>query len=174
MNAAQARDYHATALTTLAHRLRALRITAGLTQAQAAKAATVHGTTWRNWEQGRRTPQFTRAPEMAQALGVPLAALFAPDGFKAVADVVLSPDSVSRIRAGGAPVARELALSLAAQLEPLILQAATRQEPDVSPGARAKRRRSRLEVLAGVAAANLAIAQAKERRSATARIDTDT
>lgn len=159
------------ALQTLGHRIRTLRTTNGITQAQAATTAHVRTATWRLWEQGARTPRFTRGSAIAQSLGVPLAALFAPDGFRAVADVVLSPDSVSRVRAGGQPVARELAQSLAAQLEPLILQVATQPDVDVKPGARAKRRRTRLEVLAGVAAANLAAEQAKQRRAVAASPD---
>ena len=91
---------------------------------------------------------------IAQALGVPVAALFLEEGWQAVTDVNLTPDAVARVRRDGAAEARRLADLVAAQLPALILAACRRPSKAPPRGTRAKPRRSRAEVLAGIAEAN--------------------
>lgn len=82
-----------------------------------------------------------------------MVALFVDDGWAAVTDVVLTPEAVARVRSNGAPEAERLAQLVAAQLPALILEACRKPRP-VKKGSRAKPRRTRAEVLAGIAQAN--------------------
>jgi hypothetical protein len=81
-----------------------------------------------------------------------VAALFA-DEF-VLAEVRVSDETIEQVRREGRPACKEAAERLASRLEPLIWQQATRKPVDISPSARPKRRRSRAEVLAGIAEAN--------------------
>lgn len=130
---------------TFGQRIRTVRIAQGLTQAATARQAGVHTQTVSRWESGRVTPKLWRAGDIARALGVPVAALFTDE--LVVAEVVVSAETVAAIRKGGRDVARAAAQRLAEQLEPAIWEAATRKPVDTRPGARAKPRRSRAEVL---------------------------
>jgi DNA-binding XRE family transcriptional regulator len=145
----------------LGARIRELRLTAGLTVPTAAKNAGVSVTAWNCWERGDKVPLLIRAPKIASALCVPVAALFRSD---VIAEVVVSAETVQRIREGGRPACVETAGRLASQLEPVLLEAANRRPVDLSPGARPKRRRSRAEVLAGIHAAETTRAAARQRR----------
>jgi hypothetical protein len=101
---------------------------------------------------------------LAASLGSPVCALFVPDGYTAVTEVVLTPESTERVRLGGRPVADELAARIAGQLSALILQACA---PDrAKPSSRTpRRRRSREEITRGIEAAK----QARGRRLAAER-----
>jgi hypothetical protein len=71
-----------------------------------------------------------------------------------LAEVRVSDETIEQVRREGREASKEAAQRLASRLEPLIWQEATRPPVDVSAGARPKRRRSREEVLAGIAEAN--------------------
>lgn len=129
-------------------RLRTIRLSQGLTANAVAMQAGVSETTMWRWESGRVTPKLWRCGAIARALGVPVAALFTDE--LVVADVVVSAETVKRIRAGGREVCQDVAQRLASQLEPVIWAAVTAPKVDTRPGTRAKRRRTRAEVLAGV------------------------
>jgi hypothetical protein len=91
-----------------------------------------------------------------------MCALFVEEGQAAVTEVVLSAASVRRVRAGGRPVAEELATVVAAQLPALILNAC--QPPRAKPGRKPGRRsRSRAEIEAGIRKAK----EARARRQAS-------
>lgn len=128
------------------NRIRQTRLTQGLTIKTVAASAGVVPQTVGNWESGRTTPKLWRAGDIAQALGVPVAALFTDE--LVVAEVVVSAETVAAIRREGRSAAKAAADRLAAQLEPAIYEAATRKPADTRAGARAKPRRSRAEVLA--------------------------
>jgi|SRR5579872_37639 len=135
---------------TFAQRLRHHRLANGITLKQAAAAAGVVTQTLGRWESGRTKPDLTRAGAIASALGVPVAALFTDE--LVVAEVVVSAETVERIRQEGREAAAEVATRLAAQLEPAIYAAATRPARDTRPGARAKPRQSRAERIASLKA----------------------
>ena len=81
-----------------------------------------------------------------------------------VAEVWLSAETIRDIRHGGRAAALEAAERIARQLEPLIWQSRTGRLPRAQDTpARAKPRRSRAEVLAGVKAASDARTQARLR-----------
>jgi hypothetical protein len=71
-----------------------------------------------------------------------------------LAEVRVSDETIKRVRREGREACKEAAERLASRLEPLIWQEATRKPVDISAGARPRPRRSREEVLAGVAEAN--------------------
>jgi len=146
---------------TLGNRIRTLRITNGLTIETAARTTGVCISSWRAWEAGTKQPRLIRGLAIASALNVPVAALFR-DGV--VADVVVSADTVQRIRAEGRAACEEVARRLASQLEPAIYEMATRKPRDISAGSRARPRRTRVEKLAGVEQANAMRRAALERR----------
>lgn len=124
-------------------------------------------TTWRAWELGTHAPRLHRALAIASALGIPVCALSAPEGFVAVTDVQLTPEAVARVRALGQPEAERLAQAIAAQLPALILATCrTTQRP--SADSRGKPRRSRAQVLAGIAEANAMRLEAQRRRQTAA------
>lgn len=91
-----------------------------------------------------------------------MAALFA-DGV-VVAEIRLSDETIQQVHREGQQACKKAAERIASMLEPLIWQEATRKPVDISPGARPKRRRSRVEVLAGIAEANRMRAHNKDRR----------
>jgi DNA-binding XRE family transcriptional regulator len=134
---------------TFGARLKRHRLSQGLTVKHAARIAGISETTYWNWESGRVTPKLWRCGAIARALGVPVAALFSDE--LVVADVVVSEATVRAIRAGGRDACADVAQRLAVQLEPLIWAAVTAPAVDTRPGARPKRRRTRAEVLAGIA-----------------------
>jgi hypothetical protein len=98
---------------------------------------------------GTKTPRFWRGQAIASALGVPTASLFTDAAV--LAEIRVSDVTLGQIRREGRGACKAVAERLASLLEPLILQEATRPPVDVSPGARPKRRRTRAEVLAGIA-----------------------
>ena len=153
---------------TLATRIRTLRLQQHIPQTTAATTAGVHVTTWRAWESGSKRPRLERGAAIAQALNVPVAALFADE--VVLAEVRLSNETLETVRREGREGCRQAAERLASRLEPLIWQEATRPPVDVSAGARPKRRRSRAEVLAGIAEANKMRA-ARERGVRSSRIE---
>jgi transcriptional regulator with XRE-family HTH domain len=146
---------------TFPNHLRTLRLANGIRQIDAAKAAGVNVSTWCCWERGSKTPRLLRGQAIAEALNVPIAALFRDD---LVLEVVLSPATVEEVRRDGREGARSAAQRLAAQLEPSIFELATRKPVDVRAGARPKPRRTRVEKLAGVEEANAMRKAALERR----------
>ena len=81
-----------------------------------------------------------------------------------LAEVRVSKETIEQVRREGRDASKEAAERLASRLEPLIWQEATLPPVDVSPGARPKRRRTRTEVLAGVAEANRMRAEARRPR----------
>lgn len=86
-----------------------------------------------------------------------------------LAEFTLREETMERVRNEGQAAIDEAANAIVGQLRSLILEASTRRTVDVKPGARAKRRRSRAEVLAGVRAADRARADAAERRLAVSQ-----
>ena len=117
--------------------------------------------------EGTKRPRLERGAKIAQALNVPVAALFAEA--VVLAEIRLSDETIQRVRREGQQACEEAAERIASRLEPLIWQEATRKPVNVSPGARPKRRRTRAEVLAGIAEANrMRAAREKDRRG---RID---
>lgn len=142
---------------TLGLRLRRQRLTAGLSTAAAARNANVSLQTWTRWEQGRNCYRPWRAPVIAAALGIPTQQLFTDACV--LAEFTLREETLERVRNEGPQAIEDAVAAITGQLETLILEASTRRPVDVRPGARAKRRRSRAEVLAGVRAADRAIAR---------------
>jgi transcriptional regulator with XRE-family HTH domain len=136
----------------LATRIRTLRLQTGVSQATAANTAGVHVTSWRNWESGSKRPRLERGAKIAQALNVPVAALFADE--VVLAEVRVSDATIEQVRREGREASKEAVERLAARLEPLIWQEATRPPVDISAGARPRPRRSREEIVAGIAEAN--------------------
>jgi transcriptional regulator with XRE-family HTH domain len=137
-----------------AQRIRTIRLANGVTIKQAAATARVSETSWKHWERGTHRPTLQNGSRIAAALGVPVAALFLEDGWQAVTDVNLTPDAVARVRRDGSAEAQRLADLVAAQLPALILAACRTPSKPAPRGTRAKPRRSRAEVLAGIAEAN--------------------
>lgn len=138
--------------TALAQRIRRARLSAGITIASASRATGVSVTSWSAWERGTKTPKFWRGEAIASALGVPIASLFIDDCV--LGDVRVSPESLKAVRAGGREASREIAERLARALEPLLYGAATRRPVAIGSEARAKPRRTRAQVLAGIEQAN--------------------
>lgn len=138
----------------LARRIRAARLAAGHTIADAARQTGVATLTWSRWELSRHTPRPWTLADAALTLGVPVASLLTDRLI--LAEVSVSDETLERVRREGAPAARAAAVRIAAQLEALLLAKASAPPVDVSPGARPKRRRTRAEVLAGTRAANAA------------------
>jgi hypothetical protein len=99
--------------------------------------------------------------KIAQALNVPVAALFADDFV--LAEVRVSDETMEQVRRDGREASKQAAERLASRLESLIWQEATRPPVDISAGARPRPRRSRVQKLAGIAEANRMRA-ARERR----------
>lgn len=154
----------------LAKNLVRLRTNTGLTQLQASRATGVSKGTWVTWESGSRMPKFWRAPQIARALGVPVASLFdLPGAGRCVAEVVVSDETLRNVRRNGRSASLEAAQRLGAALEPVIYAAATGRVPKPGQPARAKPRRTREEVLAGVAAAKESRSLAQELRQAQTR-----
>lgn len=147
----------------LGQRIRQQRLAQGLTRAQAAPLAGVNPSTLEQWESGLARPGLVRLGNIVRGWAVPACSFSCGEDQVPVADVVLSQESVDRVRREGRPAAAELAQLLAAQLEPLIYQAATRIV-DTSHGARPKRRRTRAEVLAGVREAKAMVVEARRLR----------
>lgn len=150
----------------LGPRLRARRLQAGLTAKTAAKATGVTLSTLRRWELGHGIPRPHRLWKHAQTLGCPVASLLTDELI--LAEVRVSPETLERVKREGQPAAREAAERIARGLEVLLLAEAGRPPLDLSPGARPKRRRSRLEVLAGIAEAQR-MTKAREARAREAR-----
>ena len=149
----------------LGTRLRAARIRSGLTQQRAARSVGVATQTLRGWELGLHAPKFWRFPRLSAAYGAPLGALLVDDpAATCLAEVWVGRDTLRDVRAGGRAHALEVAERIARQLEPELWRAATGRLPRAQDTpARAKPRRSRAEVLAGVKAASEASARAKLR-----------
>lgn len=76
----------------------------------------------------------------------------------------VSDETIEQVRREGRKASLSAAERIASRLEPLIWREATRPPVDVSVGARPRRRRSRAEVLAGIAEANKMRAAALRRR----------
>jgi transcriptional regulator with XRE-family HTH domain len=146
-------------VTTFHARLRRLRLSQGITLVGAATATGVSKVTLTRWEAGSTKPDLTRAGAIARALNVPVAALFTDE--LVVAEIVVSAETVARIRKEGRPAAAETAQRLAKQLEAAIYDAATRKPIDTRAGARAKPRKTRAERLAELNARTAA----KKRRT---------
>lgn len=143
-------------------RIRTIRQTAGLTQASCARTAGCSITTWRGWERGRQAPRPWNLERIARALSAPVAALLVPDGWRAL-ELRLQPSTVERVRAGGRPEAERVAALYAATLADAVLAACrVPARPPHSDG-RGKRRRTRAEVLAGIAEAEQMRAAARSR-----------
>jgi hypothetical protein len=83
---------------------------------------------------GSKRPFLERGATIAQALNVPAAALFTDE--VVLAEVRLSDETLREIKREGRPACRQAGERLAALLEPLIWQEATRKPVDISPGAR--------------------------------------
>jgi len=145
--------------------LRRARIQSGLSQKRAAASIGVHEHTVRGWEQGLHAPLYWRFPALARAYGCPVASLLEPEAAATcVAEVWVGRDTLRDVRAGGRGRALEVAERIARQLEPELWRAATGRLPRAQDTpARAKPRRSRAEVLAGVKAAAEATQRAKLR-----------
>ena len=144
-------------------RIRRHRIQAGLTMDTVAANAGCSIQSLRGWERGRHAPLPWRLGPLARAIGVPVSALL--DDEAHVADITLSRETLEAIRREGRETSKNAADRLASMLEPVIWQLATQPAVDVSPGARAvKKRRTRRQVLAGVREADRMAAAARRRR----------
>ncbi len=141
------------------------RIRSGLTQTAAARAVGVSRDTLRTWEQGLHAPKFWRIPAIAAAYGCTLAELLVDEPAGAcVAEVWISAETIRDVRRGGRAAALEVAERMARRLEPLVWQAATGRMPRAQDTpARARPRRSRAQVLAGLTAAQEAATKARLR-----------
>lgn len=139
----------------LGQRIRTLRQAHGLTIQVCARSAGCSITTWRGWESGRQMPRPRNLELIARALGAPVAGLLVPAGWRAL-ELRLRPETVARVRAGGAPAAREVAELYASRLPELVLDACRLPERPPNADGRGRRRRTRAEVLAGIAAAEAA------------------
>jgi transcriptional regulator with XRE-family HTH domain len=137
--------YRSTIDKTFGRRIRTLRLRQGLTIKNTALQAATTEQTFMSWEAGRTQPLLPKAGPIASALGVPVGALF---NEHVAAEVVVSPETVERIRREGREACREVAKRLADQLEPVIWAHATTPAPDTRPGARPKPRRTKAERLA--------------------------
>ncbi len=134
----------------IGQRIRTLRIHHGLTQKVASANASCTMQTWGRWEHGIRAPVFWRAPLIARGIGVPVAQLFTDE--LVLADVTVSKETLARVRKEGQPAADEVAARLAAALSALLVAAAERPRVTAPKGSRPKKRRTRAEVFADVAA----------------------
>jgi DNA-binding XRE family transcriptional regulator len=137
--------------TQFGARLRAHRLSQGLSAEKAAHGIGCHAQTLRNWERGHTKPPLTWAGSIARALSIPVDALFTDD---VVLSVVVSSATLERCRTEGRTAAADAAQRLAAMLEPQIYAAATKPARGLEPGARAKPRQSRAERLASLKAAH--------------------
>lgn len=105
--------------------LRKLRLEQGLTMAVAARAAGLAAATWGRYENGTTRPGIDKAPAIAKALGLPIAGLYpTDDGTTIVAELRVSAETLAAIRKGGHPATTEVALRIAHNLEPRLLQLA--------------------------------------------------
>lgn len=138
-----------------------------MTQDALAATLRIHGRTTQAYELGTRVPRWWAFPELAAALGVPVAQLLTDD--LVLAEIRVSSETLERVKREGAPAAQKAAERIATGLTALLIAEATRPPVDVSPGARPKRRRSREEVLAGIAAAKRRSAQKNAARRARER-----
>lgn len=146
----------------LGKRIRRERLRAGLAQRDLATLVKVSYGTIGAYELGGRIAPLRMVLAIAHAVGCPVAQLLTDE--LVLAEIRVSPDTLERVKREGQPAAREAAQRIAAGLEALLLAEATRPPVDLSPGARPKRRRTRAEVIAGVAAA-----EAGRKRNAAAR-----
>lgn len=96
----------------------------------------------------------------------PLASLLTDE--LVLAEIRISDETLERVKREGKPAAEEAARRIAQGLEALLLAEAGRPPVDVSPGARPKHRRTRAEVLAGIAEAQR-MSKARQAREAEAR-----
>lgn len=143
-------------------RLSEARRRTGIPQTALARAVGVSLTTVRAWEQGLAAPRPWRFAPIAAALGVPTDSLLVPNPHATcVTAVWISAQTMRDIRAGGRPAALEAAQRLALLLEPELYRASTGRLPKGQQPARAKPRRTRLEVLQGVKAASEARTKAR-------------
>lgn len=111
-------------------RLALLRRQAGITVTSASHAANVHSGTWSHWELGNHKPGIDKAPAIARALNLPIAALYeSPDGSTVIAEVRVSAETLERVKQGGATEADATADRIARALSPRILQAAVPAKP---------------------------------------------
>jgi transcriptional regulator with XRE-family HTH domain len=133
----------------LGARIRRIRVERGFSQARAAGYAGIHPKTWGRWESGQTTPRLTDIGRVTTAIGVPAAALTAPEGYKALIDVILSPQTLERLRREGDPAIDEVTAVVASQLRAAIAGAvdAPPQTPVRARGTRHSPARSRVEVL---------------------------
>ena len=145
-------------------RLLTKRQAAGLTQTQVAKTCNVRLDTYRAWEQGSHAPKLWRVGEIAQALGAPVASLLIePNPSTCITEVWVSPETLQEIKREGRGRSQEVAQRLARALEPLLYQAALGMTRTPNPTQRrAKPRRTREQVLAGITQATEARARAKQ------------
>lgn len=106
---------------------------------------------------GRQTPKFWRAPDIAKGLGCTVSELFEREtDDRCVAEVRLSKQTLSEVRRQGLPAAEEAANRLAVGLIPVIYEAAKGRKLRPNASGRARSRRTREQVLAGVQSATTA------------------
>ena len=87
--------------------LRRLRIEKGLSQQQLADRLHMERSSVSNWEAGRRIPDAAAISQLAKALGVEAAVLFAANEESDEAPNVLLVDDEAIILAGGLPLLRQ-------------------------------------------------------------------
>lgn len=138
----------------LGERIRTARQRSGLTQKQTASLTEVREHTLRRWEQGLHAPKFPNVVKLAATLGVPVASLLTDTpGQACVAEVMVSADTLRKIRSKGRKESQAVAARLATALEPLLWRAARQPLPAGPNGSRAKPRRTREQIVAGTAQA---------------------
>jgi transcriptional regulator with XRE-family HTH domain len=149
----------------IGQRLRRRRLESGHTAESIYRAIGISMAQYGNYEVGSRPYPVHRLAAIASAIGIPVASLLTDE--VVLAEIRASSETLERVRREGRPAAREAALRIVDNLEALLLAEATRPPVDLSPGARAKPRRSREQKLASWAAATeRSKAIAEERRQA--------
>jgi hypothetical protein len=103
--------------------------------------------TWQRWEGARTIPKLSDVGRVTAAIGVPAAALTVADGHTALADVIISAETLARLRRDPAAI-DEVTARLASQLRAVIEGAALVPPTSVrARGTRHSAARSRVEVL---------------------------
>jgi transcriptional regulator with XRE-family HTH domain len=157
---------------TIGQRLRRRRLEQGHTGATTANLIGVSKGQYDVWEVGSSAYPVRQLAEIAAALGVPIASLVVDE--LVLAEVRVSDETLERVKREGAPAADEAIARISANLKALLLAEASRPPVDLSPGARAKPRRTREQKLASWAdatARSKAKAQLRRQARQVARAD---
>jgi transcriptional regulator with XRE-family HTH domain len=156
------RQARRTDLRTFGQRLRRRRLESGLTTKAVADLAHISKACYEVYEVGSQSCPSIRLAAIASAMGVPIASLHVDE--LVLAEIRLSPETLERIRREGRPAAEAAIARVSDNLVALALAEATRPPVDLSPGARAKPRRSRESLLLNRARIDAAAEASREAR----------